>query len=113
VSTSDHAPTFTEVRLRGRLAGVTCVALPSGDEAVTFRVVVDRPAERRAGVSARSRVDAIECIAWSAGLRRRLPTWDEGVIVEVEGGLRRRFWRSGAGVASRTEVQAVSVRRLR
>lgn len=102
---------MSDVFLRGRLAGVTAVELPSGDEAVTFRVVIDRPRERRG--EERRRVDAIECIAWSAGVRRRLIAWHDGDLVEVEGELRRRFWRSGGGVASRTEVVAASARRLR
>ena len=39
--------TYSEVRLRGRLSGVTSVEMPSGDEAVVFRIVVDRPNARR------------------------------------------------------------------
>lgn len=107
----DQQETVSDVFLRGRLAGVTSVELPSGDEAVTFRVVIDRPRDRRR--EERQRVDAIECIAWSAALRRRMVAWHDGDLVEVEGALRRRFWRSAGGLASRTEVVAGSVRRLR
>lgn len=102
--------TVSEVRLRGRLSGVSPLVLPSGDEAVTFRVVVDRPPRQR-GPAGRVRVDALECIAWTAITRRRIVGWSDGDIVEVEGTLQRRFWKSGAGVASRTEVVVRDVRR--
>lgn len=102
--------TVSEVRLRGRLSGVTSLVLPSGDEAVTFRVVVDRPPRQR-GPAGRVRVDALECIAWTAANRRRVLGWSDGDSVEVEGTLQRRFWKSGAGLASRTEVVVRDVRR--
>jgi single-strand DNA-binding protein len=102
--------TYSEVRLRGRLSGVTSVEMPSGDAAVVFRIVVDRPARQR-GLSGRVRVDALECVAWSAAARRRLLAWHDGDVVEVEGWLQRRFWKSGAVPASRTEVVARDVRR--
>lgn len=102
--------TFSEVRLRGRLSGVTKVELPSGDEAVAFRIVVDRPSRQR-GPAGRVRVDALECVAWTALARRRLLAWHDGDIVEVEGWLQRRFWKSGSAPASRTEVVARDVRR--
>jgi single-strand DNA-binding protein len=102
--------TFSQVRLRGRLSGVARVDLPSGDEAVAFRIVVDRPARQR-GPSGRVRVDAIECVAWSALARRRLLAWAEGEVIEVDGWLQRRFWKAGAVPASRTEVVVREVRR--
>ena len=102
--------TYSRVRLRGRLSGATAVQLPSGDEAVAFRIVVDRPARSR-GPSGRVRVDALECIAWTAAARRRLLAWHDGDVIEVEGMLQRRFWKSGSAAASRTEVVARDVRR--
>ena len=107
--TSESA-TFSEVRLRGRLSGATRVELPSGDEAVAFRIVVDRP-HRQRGPAGRVRVDALECVAWTAAARRRLLAWHDGDVVEVEGWLQRRFWKSGSAPASRTEVVAREVRR--
>jgi single-strand DNA-binding protein len=104
------AATFSQVRLRGRLSGVARVDLPSGDEAVAFRIVVDRPAKQR-GPSGRVRVDAIECVAWTALARRRLLAWAEGDVIEVDGWLQRRFWKAGAVPASRTEVVVREVRR--
>lgn len=107
---ADDLPTYSEVRLRGRLSGATAITLPSGDEAVTFRIIVDRPARQR-GPAGRVRVDALECIAWTAATRRRILSSHDGEAIEVEGWLQRRFWKSGAALASRTEVVAREVRR--
>lgn len=114
MTTSPASPTadapYSDVHLRGRLAGVAQVTLPSGDEAVTFRVIVDRPARYRRP-SSRVAVDTIDCVAWTAALRKRLLAWHNGDLIEVQGWLQRRFWRSGAAPASRTEVVAREVRR--
>ncbi len=71
--------------------------LPSGDQIVAWRVVVDRTPVRRppAGVRTAS-VDTFDCVAWTARLRRCALMLAEGDIVEVEAALRRRFWRAGA-----------------
>ncbi|MFM1964495.1 MAG: hypothetical protein RL134_220 [Actinomycetota bacterium] len=106
----DEDETFSQVTLRGRLSGAARVDLPSGDQGVTFRIVVDRPARQR-GPAGRVRVDALECVAWTAAARRRLLAWKDGDVIEVEGWLQRRFWKSGAALASRTEVVARDVRR--
>lgn len=111
-----------EVVLVGRVsAAPTERELPSGDVLLTWRLVVDRPLEapaRRApaegGVERRTpTVDALECVARPAGVRRTVSTWVEGDVVHVEGALRRRFWRGPAGLASRYEVEVGSARRLR
>jgi single-strand DNA-binding protein len=100
-----------QVSLRGRLsAAAEQRGLPSGDQVVTFRLVVDRgPSNGRS--SGRVTKDAIACVAWRADLRRRLLRLDEGAIIEVEGALRRRFWRSPQGVGSRYEVEVDRMRR--
>lgn len=100
-----------EVLLEGRLAGVERKALPSGDEAVTFRVVVKR-APRDRGPSGRVSVDAIDCVAWRADVGRRVERWGDGIDVRVEGALRRRFWQTGGGAASRVEIEARRVTAL-
>ncbi|MFM7211010.1 MAG: single-stranded DNA-binding protein [Actinomycetota bacterium] len=100
-----------EVVLEGRLAGVERKALPSGDEAVTFRVVVAR-APRDRGPSGRVSVDAIDCVAWRAEIGRRVERWGDGIEVRVEGALRRRFWQAGNGPASRVEIEARRVTAL-
>ena len=106
-----------EVSLRGRLsAAAEQRVLPSGDEVVTFRIVVERTAgasrtgSGRSGGS-RAMKDTIACIAWRADVRRRALRLDAGAVIEVDGALRRRFWRSPQGVASRYEVEVDRLRR--
>jgi single-strand DNA-binding protein len=107
-----------EVRLVGRLA-VEPVhrELPSGDPLVSFRLVVERDAvavrAARAGGSSRSpTVDTLECSAWRRDVQRTLARTGPGDVLEVQGALRRRFWRTGSGAASRSEVEVVRVKRL-
>jgi single-strand DNA-binding protein len=104
-----------EVLLVGRVSGEPEEReLPSGDVLVTWRVVVDRPAPRRPppeGVRLTT-VDTLDCVAWSSGVRRTARALVSGDLVAVEGALRRRFWRAGAGAASRTEVEVLALRRV-
>jgi single-strand DNA-binding protein len=44
-------------------------------------------------------------------LRKRAHLLAVGDVVQVEGVLRRRFWRAGAAVASRIDVEVTSLRR--
>ncbi|HEX6935350.1 MAG TPA: single-stranded DNA-binding protein [Actinomycetes bacterium] len=111
----DHA---NEVRLVGRLAAEAVRRdLPSGDSLVSFRLVVERPPARRgdpAGRSSRSpTVDTLDCAAWRKDVQRVLARAAAGDVLEVHGALRRRFWRTGSGAASRSEVEAARVRRLK
>ena len=105
-----------EVHLVGRLAGEPVSRdLPSGDVVVAFRLVVDRPPRPQSRPAGRRvpSVDTLECAAWRRGVQRSLAGFQPGDLVEVEGALRRRFWRSPGGPASRSEVEAVRIRRLR
>ena len=104
--------TVNEVVLVGRVAAAASAkTLPSGDELVTWRLVVDRPpAESTTGRTVT--VDTVDCVAWRPGVRRAAGTWSAGDVVRVEGSLRRRFWRSPTGPASRYEVEARAVRRV-
>lgn len=110
-NTTDTTATANEVRLVGRVAtGATTRELPSGDTVTVLRVVVARPprARRPRGPSS----DTLDCAIWSARLRQRAARLPPGAIVEVQGALRRRFWRTPTGSASRYEVEVVSLRRL-
>lgn len=100
------------VRLMGRIsADPESKTLPSGDEVLTFRLVVRRsPAARR---RSKQVVDTIECSVWSAPLRRKIARWHAGAEVVVEGQLRRRFTRAGAGVTSFVTVEVDSCTRQR
>ncbi len=96
----------------GRVSGVTDPrALPSGDVVVTVRVVV--PREASGGRVRRSGVDTIDVACWTAAARRVAARLGVGDCVEVEGPLRRRFFRAGGSVASRYGVEARRLRRRR
>lgn len=109
----EHA---NQVRLVGRLSvEPEAVMLPSGDEIVTTRLVVQRPSPP-AGVPAPRRVDTVTCTAWGPAQRRSLRVLDEGDTVEITGALRRRFWRSGAGPGQSTfeiEVESANLKARR
>jgi single-strand DNA-binding protein len=99
------------VELTGRIsAEPESRVLPSGDEVVSFRLVVRR------GAAARRRskqvVDTIECAVWPARLRRSVIKIEPGTEVTVTGALRRRFSRGGAGVASWVSVEVDSCRKV-
>ena len=110
--------TVNEVVLVGRVAAAASgKTLPSGDELMTWRLVVDRPPTDRTSSSSATAgravtIDTVDCVAWRAGVRRAAGAWVAGDVVRVEGSLRRRFWRSPTGPASRYEVEARTVRRL-
>lgn len=100
-----------QVRLVGRVTGTgEARELPSGDTVHTLRVVVPRGIRRDRD---RTGVDTIDVACWSAGARRAAARLAVDDHVEVEGSLRRRFFRAGGGVASRYEVEARTLRRVR
>lgn len=91
-----------EVLLRGRLSGAPQErVLPSGDTVWTFRVVVGRPGPP---VGRRPTVDTLECAVWGGRVKRSVPSWRDGDVVEVVGALRRRFFKSAGATASRVEI---------
>jgi single-strand DNA-binding protein len=103
-----------EVVLGGRVSGEPTVrVLPSGDELVSWRLVVGRD---NRGVSPTGRqlptVDTIDCVAFKAGVRRTAARWAGGEVIEVRGELRRRFWRGAQGAASRCEVEVLEIRKI-
>jgi single-strand DNA-binding protein len=107
--------TCNEVVLVGRVsAPAEEKTLPSGDVLLTWRVVVDRPPPRRAAPEGTrlSTVDAIECVAWPAGVRRTAAGFVAGDVVRVDGSLRRRFWRTPTGLQSKYEVEVAATKRL-
>jgi len=85
--------------------------LPSGDTVLTLRVVVPRGEQRRN--QSRAGVDTIDVACWTPAARRSAARCEVDDQVEVEGSLRRRFFRAGSGVASRYEVEARRVTRHR
>ncbi len=103
------------VRLTGRLAGDPEVrTLPSGDELCVCRISVARDKVRVLPSGRRSpSVDLVDLAAWSARTRRSMAAWRTGDEVEVEGALRRRFYRAGERTLSRVEVEVSSCRMIR
>ncbi|CAN5561548.1 hypothetical protein BH18ACT8_BH18ACT8_04240 [soil metagenome] len=104
-------PSANEVHVEGRVSGVaTERVLPSGDRLVAIRVIVPRPPRRtRPGAT----VDTFDCVAWTARSQHALLRLCPADQVAITGTLRRRFWRSERGAASRIEIEVSRVRRLR
>ena len=97
-----------EVRLRGRLPEVPVIrTLPSGDEVAVWRLVVRRVDETS------TPVDTIDCEGYARKIVRNAARWPPGVIVEVEGSLRRRFCETPGGARSRYTVEVAAARRVR
>lgn len=101
---------LNEVTLVGRVsAAPEQRELPSGDQLVTLRVVVDRlPAK---GAKKRT-VDVIDVACWTRRTQRSASGLAPDDGVRVEGALRRRFFAAGGGRASRYEVEATRLVRL-
>jgi single-strand DNA-binding protein len=98
------------VTLRGRVSTAPELrSLPSGTSIVTVRVSVAR-ARTPMTKGSRQSSDWVDCIAWGARQRRRVSGWRMGDVVEVEGALRRRVYRHGAGTGMRLEVEVLDGR---
>ncbi len=103
-STPASGPGCNEVTLVGRVSAAPEPRdLPSGDHLVTLRVVVDRPP--RKGETRRA-VDVIDVACWTRRTQRVATGLGPDDAVRVEGALRRRFFATGGGRASRYEVEA-------
>lgn len=97
-ATEERVAETNRVEITGRVSGEPAARqMPSGDELVTLRVVVSRGEGQP--------VDTIDCACWSAGARRAALRQVDGARVRVEGSLRRRFFRTPTGAASRYEVE--------
>jgi single-strand DNA-binding protein len=96
-----------QVRLRGRVSTPPQRrVLPSGTEIVTLRLSVAREPSPMA-TGSRQTTDWFDCSVWGGRLRRTVAGWREGDLVQVEGALRRRFYRAGGGTATRVEVEVL------
>lgn len=83
--------------------------LPSGDVIVTFRVVLARDRSPMTSKSKQSS-DWVDCAAWGGRVRRSVSTWRVGDLVEIEGALRRRFFRMEGRTSTRVEVEVLTGR---
>jgi single-strand DNA-binding protein len=98
-----------EVTLRGRVSSVPVARdLPSGTSIMTFRVSVPRGKTAMTSGS-RQTSDWVDCVAWAARPKKSVRSWVVGDTVEVEGALRRRFFRVG-GTAANTRVEVEVLR---
>jgi single-strand DNA-binding protein len=107
------APTDTlnSVTLVGRVsAAPESREMPSGDVLVSLRLVVDRPPDRS---STRRQVDVIDVACWSKRAQRTALSLAADDLVRVEGALRRRFFAAGGARASRYEVEASRLAKVR
>ena len=95
---------LNDVALRG---WVTTIAtereLPSGDVVVQFRIAITR---------SEGGVDTIDLESWSAKTRRTALSLKDGDWVEISGSIRRRFWKSASGLASRWQVVTNEIKRI-
>ena len=83
--------------------------LPSGTSIVTVRLSMARtPTPMTAG--SKQNHDWVDCSVWGGRARRTVAGWREGDVVEVEGALRRRFYRAGGATSTRLEVEILSAR---
>jgi len=109
------APTgagINEVVVGGRVSGAPEEReLPSGDTVVQLRLVVPRSGARARPGGGGATVDTIDVACWTKVLQRKAVRLKPGDLVTVHGSLRRRFWRSPVGPASRYEVEATSLDR--
>lgn len=108
----DDPPGENTVALRGRLTSAPLEReLPSGDVILTFRLTMPRV---RTAMTTRSaqRSDWVDCVAWNGRIRRSIARWRVGDQVQVEGALRRRFFRTGSGASTRVEVEVLTARRI-
>ncbi|GAA3532360.1 hypothetical protein GCM10022234_31680 [Aeromicrobium panaciterrae] len=109
--TSNHETSHNHVTLAGRVsASPEAHILPSGDEVVSFRLIVPRSAAARR--RSKQPVDTIDCAAWTSALRRAVRRLEPGTEVVVTGELRRRFSRGPAGPISRVTVELDSCERV-
>ena len=104
--------TTNRVGLRGRVSTAAEEReLPSGTTIVTVRLSVERAATPMT-TGSRQRHDWVDCSAWGGRSRRTVAGWRAGDVVEVEGALRRRFYRAGGATSTRLEVEILAARTL-
>ena len=99
-----------EVFLIGRVTSIAGEKkMPSGDIVSEFRVVVERPGKTGKGGA----IDTVDIAVWKSALRKKVSSFKPDNWVEIKGSVRRRFWQSAAGIASRWQVEASEIRTLK
>ncbi len=101
-----------EVIVCGRISGSPEEReLPNGDTVVQLRLVVPRTDSCAKAGGGGATVDTIDVACWTKALQRKAVRLKPSDVVTVRGALRRRFWRSPGGPASRYEVEATGLDR--
>lgn len=96
---------LNDVLLRGRVSAKAIEKeLPSGDKVVEFRLIVSRLEA--------DGVDTIDIASWGSKVRRTSLALNPDEWVEISGSIRRRFWKSPTGLASRTQIEAHEIARI-
>lgn len=91
------------VVLSGVVSAVTVRSDADGAETASFRLSVRNPVGGR---------DTIDCDTSRRALINRLHRVPAEAVVEVQGCLRRTYWRGATGLASRTFVDVTVLKRL-
>ena len=78
----------------------------------------ERPAprggwDRRGAGRPGQHVDTLDCAVWNGRVKRSVPSWSPGDVVEVSGSIRRRFYAAGAAKLSRYQVEVTGGRLIR
>ena len=101
---------LNQVALIGRLSGEAKEkVLPSGSKVVEFRLIIEREKDRS---GSKQLVDTIDIATWSAAGRKSALKLDENAWISVNGAIRRRFWQSPTGLASRCQVEASEIKSI-
>ena len=109
---ADEPAARNRVDLRGRVFSPPVErSLSSGALVVTFRLSLVRD-NNAMGAASRSAADWVDCAAWGGRTRRSVSRWEVGDLVEIDGALRRRFFRAAARTTTRVEVEVLGARRV-
>jgi len=101
---------LNQVALIGRLSDEAKEKiLPCGSKVVEFRLIVEREKDRS---GSKQLVDTIDIATWTAAGRKSALKLDENAWVSVNGAIRRRFWQSPSGLASRWQVEASEIKSI-
>ena len=101
---------LNQVALIGRLSGEAKEkVLPSGSKVVEFRLIIGREKDRS---GSKQLVDTIDIATWSSAGRKTALKLDQNGWISVNGAIRRRFWQSPTGLASRWQVEASEIKSI-
>jgi single-stranded DNA-binding protein len=113
----DFPEPINEVHLIGRISSEPIAkVLPSGDQVVEFRIVVGRTSRGESSSLSKGKapqIDTLDIAAWSPKVRRLALAVKANTWVEVHGAVRRRFWQAPTGLASRWQVEASDIKRIK